>query len=196
MKRHRRSCLQAARVAASFCVFSSAAFALPAGTTTEVVSPSLRATPAPEAKKEVVRPYLFASLGMGFPELANAQLGVFVHPRVTLDAVYGWVLFNHMVGGGLTGYFFGTPREHATPGHTLTLSGYIRNNIAEPFGATSAGETIGATAELGIGYAYHAAFGLRVSGQVLGFVTPERHTITGGPVLRLSAGWVFPFGVE
>jgi hypothetical protein len=185
-------CLPAAACVVGFC---GKAFAAEVATT-HVASEALSAKALEKPAPEVVAPFLFAGLGAGFPELANAQLGVYLHPRVTIEAVYGWLSFNHMLGLGLTGYFFGTPRQHATPAHTVTVSAYVRNNLGQPFGATSVRETIGVTAEAGLGYAYHAAFGLRVTGQVLGFVTPERHTVTGGPLLRLSVGWVFPFGVE
>lgn len=145
-------------------------------------------------KPEPPRPIVFAAAGLGYPELANARLGLYVLPRVTLEGVYGWVQSSHMVGGGLTAHLFGESRRDAPPLNSFTLSLYLRNNVARQFGIESSREHLGIAGEVGAGYAYHADYGLLARAEVVVMASPDRHGAEMIPLLRVSAGWTFPFG--
>jgi hypothetical protein len=139
-------------------------------------------------------PIVFVAAGLGLPEVVNAQLGLYLHPRISLEGVYGWVLFNHMAGLGLTTYLLGSTRGDAPPSHSLTLGGYVRSNIERPLLSDSAGEKLGTLGELGVGYAYHADSGFQVRSELVGLATFTRHAVEGGALVRFSAGWAFSFG--
>jgi hypothetical protein len=144
-------------------------------------------------KPEPPRPIVFGAVGLGYPELVNARLGLYVLSRLTLEGVYGLVNFNHMAGGGLTVYLFGQSRENAPPTSSFALSVYLRNNMFRELGIEAVRDKLGITAELGGGYAYHADNGLLLRTELLVLASPDRHGATMLPLFRLSAGWTFPF---
>lgn len=142
---------------------------------------------------EPPRPIVFAAAGLGYPELANGRAGLYVLPRLTLEAIYGLVRFNHMIGGGLTVYLFGASREEAPPLNSVTLSVYLRNNMFRELGRESVRDELGGSGELAVGYAYHGDNGALVRAEGVAMTVPDRHAAEVVPVFRLSAGWTFPF---
>ena len=98
---------------------------------------------ASAAQTAEAKTYVTAGVGMG--ELLHAEFGGFVAPRTTLDASWGFVIFNHLVGLGGTQYFaLGGPSDEF-PKHALLASGRFRLNptLGEPK-LVGSGETIAA----------------------------------------------------
>ena len=135
------------------------------------------------------RTYVTAGVGLG--EILHAEFGGFVAPRTTLDASWGWVIFNHLVGFGATQYFaLGT--SDGFPKHALLASGRLRLNptLGEPR-LVGSGDTIAATAEAYGGYAYTAKSGFTARASVGVLVFQMGNELQAGPNVLVSLGWTF-----
>lgn len=179
--------------------FAVVGFAVPAGATSGEATETIRVGGANSedallpTEAEPVRPLVFVAVGPGYPEYVNARVGVYLVPRLTLETVYGLVESSHMVGLGLTGYVLGESRVQAPPTHALTMSLYLRNNLFRPMLSDSTPKEFGVSGELAAGYAYHGEYGAVLRAELVGMTLVERHTLGFQPLLRVSAGWTFPF---
>lgn len=131
-------------------------------------------------------PRATVSAGVGLAELLHVEAGAFVRDDLELHLRAGTVVFNVLVGPGLTWRALGDPR-----GHAWLWSGYLRlNPWAEPFGLASGGETLRATAEVYTGYSYTTAGGLlvRTRGGALLYADDG---LAAGPSVHLALGYAF-----
>ena len=131
----------------------------------------------------------FVSGGVGFPEMAHLEGGVFVAPRVDVGARVGWVLFNPEVGVLVHGFLLGTATDRP-PRHSLLVSGALMVNPTPPFSLRSGGERLGGYLGVYGGYAYTGEAGFIVRAE-LGALLYAETGFAMGPNAVLSVGWAF-----
>lgn len=143
-----------------------------------------------EAKER--RVMLGAGIGMG--ELIHAELGVFVTPRVLVEARAGVLIFNVMTGLGVT-YSFGETEGLAPPRHGWLARGEVMvNPTLDEFHIEERGETIGAIAAIYGGYAFVGSghFYFRaLAGVIIGKQQQDRYPEPAGPNFTVTLGSVF-----
>jgi hypothetical protein len=132
-------------------------------------------------------PHAYATVGVGLPALAHAEVGVWVHPRVAVEARVSWVVFNPMVGLAVDGAVWsstGGARGHAV---TATVEGMLNPTLA-PVRLTSGGETLGAYAGIYGGYRWIAdnGFTVRVQG---GAILYAEGGFAAAPAVMVGVGW-------
>lgn len=137
-----------------------------------------------------VRPLL--SLGLGFPELVHAEAGLFVHPRVSVEARAGWLLFNVMVGAGVTGWLVGETHGDRPPKHALLVSADFRfNPTLRPLRLDSGAETLGSAATSWVGYGFTLPIGFSVRAMAGAIWYSEGGRLAVGANVIGGVGWVF-----
>lgn len=128
--------------------------------------------------------------GIGFPEFLNANMGCYLNRKISLDADYGIVFFNSMLGVGATFYFYG--KKNINFRHSFLLAAKIRTNPENhPLQLKSGGETLGSILELYAGYNYTGKNGFVFRGQVGPLFTIENDHMGLGFNSRLSMGYCF-----
>ncbi len=167
-------------VGALVLVFASSMCAPAQATPIRVSAP---ATP----EREPFATYFTA--GIGLPELIHAEVGGFVHPRVSVDASAGWIIFNPLVGLGVTGYFFGDSTYGVTPRSSMLLSARARVNPNANWSNLSAtNDTIPATVDCLFGYAFHGDSGFVFKGAA-GTLFYDDNGFAAGPNFLVSLGY-------
>ena len=131
----------------------------------------------------------FISGGIGLPELAHLEGGVFVAPRVDVGARVGWVLFNPEVGLQVDGFLLGTATDRP-PRHSLLVTSTLMVNPTPPFRLRGGGERLGAYLGAYGGYAYTGDAGFIVRAE-LGALLYAETGFAIGPNGVLSVGWAF-----
>lgn len=139
------------------------------------------------AASAAVRPAIF--VGIGFPELLHAEIGLFVHDRLALEVRGGNVLFNMLVGAGATGYLLGETNGRP-PRHALLLSGDYRVNVYPPLRLDTGGERLGSALGTGLGYGFTSTIGfsVRLLATILWY---WEKGVALGATATLGVGWVF-----
>lgn len=128
--------------------------------------------------------------GIGFPEFLYANLGCYLNRKISLDADYGIVIFNNMLGVGATYYFYG--KNNINFKRSFLLAVKIRTNPNNnPLKLKSGGETLGSIFELYTGYNYCGKRGFMFRGQVGPLFTIENDHMGLGFNSRLSMGYCF-----
>ncbi|OFY82873.1 MAG: hypothetical protein A3F72_01945 [Bacteroidetes bacterium RIFCSPLOWO2_12_FULL_35_15] len=128
--------------------------------------------------------------GIGFPEFLNANLGCYINRKISLDADYGIVIFNSMLGVGATYYFYG--KKNISFKHSFLVAAKVRTNPDNhPLKLKSGGETLGSILELYAGYNYSGKKGFMFRGQVGPLFTIESDHIGFGFNSRLCMGYSF-----
>ncbi len=127
--------------------------------------------------------------GIGLPELLNVGAGVRVAPRWTVEARYGHVIFNPMVGVGVTGALLG-PDGPELPRHALLVEGRVMVNptLGELRIWGNGGEIIGSGIFLHGGYGFHADSGFMVRPRA-GLLIYGDRSLAVAPSLTVSVGW-------
>jgi|GEM_PF-6383364 len=131
-------------------------------------------------------PVATVTAGVGLAELLHVEAGWLPRDDLEVHLRAGTVVFNVLVGPGVTWRAMGDPR-----GHAWIWSGYLRvNPWAEPFGLVSGGETLRATTEVYTGYAYTAQGGflVRARGGALVYLDDG---LAAGPNVNVSLGYAF-----
>jgi hypothetical protein len=131
--------------------------------------------PVPAANWSHDEPSAYLAAGVGIPELAFGEIGDFVVPRLAVEAHFGWVLFNPMVGLGVDGAVWSSSR--GTLGHSITLcaEAMVNPTLGE-LRLTSGGETLGAFAGVYGGYRWMADSGFLLR-------------VAAGPNFTAGVGW-------
>jgi hypothetical protein len=136
---------------------------------------------------------VYASGGIGLGELIHAEVGAYLPGGLSVDLTGGWLIFNPLVGVGVTKAF--GHAERARPDrHAFLLNGKLRLNPS--LGALrltgDGGETVGATAEAYAGYGFQAdgGFLLRVFGGAVVYPV-SGGGVEAGPNVYLSLGASF-----
>ena len=83
-------------------------------------------------------PAVYATVGVGLPAIAHAEVGFLPHPRLGVELRGSWVIFNPMVGLAVDGAVWtstGGARGHAVTGH-------------------DSGCALGPNATIGVGWAF------------------------------------------
>ncbi len=134
----------------------------------------------------------YVGAGLGFPSLAHVEAGWLPIARLAVEVRGDWVIFNPMVGAGVTGYLLGDADGDRPPRHALLLSGRLMVNptLGELTIEGDGAETIGALAGVDVGYGWltDAGFHLRPR---LGVWAYEDDGFAVGGHLTVTAGWVF-----
>ncbi len=93
--------------------------------------------------------------GIGFPEIVHVELGFYVTPRVEVEARYGNVLLNSLVGVGVHGFLLGDSADRP-PENALLVSGQAMiNPTLSPSTVRSGGDVLAAYIGTYAGYAWH-----------------------------------------
>lgn len=126
---------------------------------------ALAATPA-HARKVTASGY--ATAGVGYPELARTEAGLFINRRTSVELILGLPTpelvtefptlpdfdeLNLMFGASITGWLVGFCNGMRPPENSLIVSGGLRINIFAPFSLEADGVQLGPTAEIMAGYA-------------------------------------------
>lgn len=128
--------------------------------------------------------------GIGFPEFLNVNLGCYLNRKISLDADYGIVFFNSMLGVGATYYFYG--KKNINFKQSFLIAVKIRTNPEKnPLQLKSGAETLGSMLELYGGYNYCGKRGFIFRGQVGPLFTIENDHMGLGFNSRLSMGYCF-----
>jgi len=148
----------------------------------------------PPARPTTERPgrvaYFAAGVGTFLP-WAQVQLGMFVAPRIVVEATAGGYIFNLLTGVGVEVHLLG---EGEQPRHALTLGGHLLvNPLRSPSTWANPGaETIGIGGDLLIGWRMltDGGFLLRINAGALIFRGSSG--LEAGPsLLNITAGWAF-----
>lgn len=133
----------------------------------------------------------FGLVGVGLPEVLMAEAGGFVSDRWSVEARYGNVVLNHMVGIGATGHLFGELDGAGPPRHSLLVSPQVMiNPTLGGLRLRGGGEVIGASAGAAIGYGFRAERGFLLRARVpLFFYEDGGLAFSGG--LSVAGGWGF-----
>jgi hypothetical protein len=133
----------------------------------------------------------FGLVGVGLPEVLMAEAGGFVADRWSVEARYGNVVFNHMVGIGATAHLFGDLEGGGPPTHSLLVSPQLMvNPTLGGLTLQGGGETIGATAGAALGYGFRAERGFLLRARVPLFFYEDDGLAFGGG-LSVAGGWGF-----
>jgi hypothetical protein len=136
---------------------------------------------------------VFADAGIGIPEILHASFGTFLGPHVSLAARANLTLFNPMLGIEAM-YSLGTPRGRRPPRSSLLLgASAMLNPTLGGLKASGQGETIAASLNPSVGYAYlgDTNFYLRVLVSVIVYhqgTSSDAH-FEAGPSLTAGAGF-------
>ena len=135
----------------------------------------------------------YASGGIGLGELLHVEAGAYLPGGLSLDLTGGWLIFNPLVGVGVTKAF--GHAERARPSrHAFLLNGKLRINpaLGELRLTGDGGETVGATAEAYGGYGFQAdgGFLFRVFGGAVVYPV-SGGGVEAGPNVYLSLGASF-----
>ena len=156
-----------------------------------LLAPLLIAAPVhatPDAADPV---HAYAAAGIGLPELLHIEAGAFVLDRLSVDARFGFVVFNALAGVGATWHFLGDAPAGRPPRHALLAEAQARLNVDEwPPVLSGGGERIGGLGGLATGYAFLADVGFLFRARA-GVLLLEDDGFAAGPDFRLSVGWAF-----
>ncbi len=129
--------------------------------------------------------------GHGLPEWVHLHAGWFAHPRVSVEGRVGYVLFEPMVGVGVTGHLFGTPAAPGRPPrHSMLVDAQGRVAVDRWPPTSDGGERIGALGGLAGGYALVADGGFVLRARV-GVVLYEDNGFAAAPDFGVGFGYAF-----
>ncbi len=124
--------------------------------------------------------------GVGLPELVHLEAGWQLRETLALELHAGTVVFNPLVGPALRWTAWGGPR-----GHQLALTGAARIHPGlRPLRLVGGGETLAATVEGHLGYAFIGERGLLLRAR-LGALVYGDGGLAIGPSIGLAAGHAF-----
>jgi len=127
----------------------------------------LISAPAAHARKALLAGY--ATAGVGYPELARAEAGIFLNRRLSVELVLGlpspelvtdlpslpdFSQLNIMFGASVTGWLVGFCNGMRPPANSLLTMAGLRINLAAPISLEADGVQLGPVAELMAGYGY------------------------------------------
>lgn len=133
----------------------------------------------------------FGVVGVGLPEVLSAEAGGFVSDRWSVEARYGNVVLNHMVGVGATAHLLGAIDGAGPPRHSLLVSPQLMvNPTLGRLTLQGGGDTIGASLGAAIGYGFRAERGFLLRARVPLFLYEDDGLALGGG-FSVAGGWGF-----
>ena len=131
----------------------------------------------------------FGVVGVGLPEVLMVEAGGFVSDRWSVEARYGNVVLNHMVGLGATGHLLGAVEGGGPPRHSLLVSPQVMlNPTLGGLTLQGGGETIGASVGAAVGYGFRAERGFLLRARVPLFLYEDDGPAVCGGV-SVAGGW-------
>jgi hypothetical protein len=147
--------------------------------------------------------HAFVQAGSGLTEFAHAEAGVFLVPRLTLEAMVAWQgVYGMRYGGGLM-YAFGPAEDGRPPRHALLVGARLMLNSTASFDSHGDDLSSYAVVPVGYGYRHDSGFYLRATiAPILlrerkdqpdgsGGVTVAHDWTVGGPMINVAAGLTF-----
>jgi hypothetical protein len=141
------------------------------------------------------RPLGFVQAGMGLVEIVHAEAGVFVTPRLTLEAMAAWNgVFGSRLGGGIT-LALGHALAGRPPRHGWLLGARVM--LAGDLAFDSHGDDLSSYAMLPVGYGFFADNGFYFRAAAGPVLARERsdgggHEFSiGGPFVTAAVGFWF-----
>jgi hypothetical protein len=166
-------------------------------------APAARAV-APEEAAPAARPIGYLNAGLGLVEVAHLQGGVFLTPRLTVDAMVAWAgVFGSRFGGGLTYAIGPAASPGRPPRHALLIGARVMLDDKLKFASHGDDLTSYFVAPIGYGFLSDHGFSLRIgvapvlSRDMLftydsaGAQTVRYRWSIGGPFFTASAGFWF-----
>jgi hypothetical protein len=146
----------------------------------------------------------FAQVGIGLPEVAHAEAGVFLGSHLSLEAMVAWDgVYGGRYGGGLM-YAIGHAGPNRPPRHAVLVGARLMLNDSATFDTHGDDASSYGVIPVGYGFLADSGFYLRVTAglviarertteqPVVGFPPEVGHELSvGGPIFNVSAGFAF-----
>jgi hypothetical protein len=146
----------------------------------------------------------FALVGVGLPEIAHAEAGVFLGSHLSLEAMVAWDgVYGGRYGGGLM-YAIGHAGLNRPPRHALLVGARLMLNDSATFDSHGDDPSSYGVIPVGYGFLADSGFYLRVTAglviarertteqPVVGVPPEVRHELSvGGPIFNVAAGFAF-----
>ena len=134
--------------------------------------------------------YVFAQVGVGFVEVGHAEVGAFLGPHLTVEAMATWAgVFGAHYGGGIM-YSFGQAQGRRPPRHALLVGARLMLDPTATF--ESHGDDLNSYGVIPVGYGFlsDSGFYLRATAGLI--VYGERDSVVvSGPMVNVGIGFAF-----